>query len=176
MIRSPFTENRPWKTRSRVVKSHPELAENGEYLDIVAYRVAHWESRERFARQVESCNRAEIILKGLENHILGKLSSASDAGQPAASVDGPKPGNRFRWDGITHELTSVTWRLVEAMWGHASQHLDDIQDEVWGKTPPENMGSSVRNANKELKKIGYSKRISKVRKSDELVWKNAKNA
>jgi hypothetical protein len=86
--------------------------------------------------------------------------------------DGPLIGNRFRFENLTHDLSPVLWKLLNAMWSHEIRNSIDVEEEVWGTVlSGDQLKSAMRNLNDKLKSINYPRRLSKVYREDQLVWK-----
>lgn len=94
----------------------------------------------------------------------GPAAAASAAPEPTPK-DGPQPPNLLRWQGKTHELQVLQWRLLNYMWDKETVHEEDLITEVWGH---EGMvqGSTVRSTLSRLntflldQKVGLDWRLS----------------
>ncbi|NLF70550.1 MAG: hypothetical protein GX575_16085 [Candidatus Anammoximicrobium sp.] len=95
-----------------------------------------------------------------------------DGGDVSEDQDGPLPPNRFRFNGTCHNMRPVPWKLLYAMWGRESRHVNDVEAEVWEDSlPPEKTGTTMYRVNKVLEKAGYPSKLSRC--ADFLTWVSA---
>lgn len=85
--------------------------------------------------------------------------------------DGPLDGNRFRFAGKVHPMRPVVWKLLNALWGHEDRNMHDVEDEVWEVAGGSQLSDAKHDLKAFLKGIGYPSFVSKVRRSDSLIWK-----
>jgi len=89
-----------------------------------------------------------------------------------SGADGPVAGNRFWFQGKCHDLPTISWRLLSAMWDRDSRDVAEVEDEVWDIPSGDARRAGIRAVNEFLSQIGYLRRLSKPRGCDALIWKS----
>ena len=102
--------------------------------------------------------------------MVAELAGNQDAPPDA---DGPLFGNWFCYAGNRYSVRPTPWKLLKAMWGHDSLHINAVEAEVWGDDlPPAKIGPTLNRANNVLAKAGYPRRLS--HRGEAIDWISAK--